>query len=63
MSPRGRSQTNSPSSCRASSVSPSPCTQTLKKARTFTDLTVGQEDDMASWLEANELIYNKKVSA
>ena len=51
MSPRGRSQTNSPSSCRASSVSRSPCTQPLKKAKTFTDLTVGQEDDMASWLE------------
>ena len=63
MSLRGRSQTNSPSSCRASSVQRSSCTQPLKKAKTFTDLTVSQEDDMASWLEANEMIYNKKVSA
>ena len=54
MSPRGRSQTNSPSSCRASSVSRSPCTQPRKKAKTFTGLTVGQEDDMASSPEANE---------
>ena len=29
----------------------------------FTDLTVVQEDGMASWLEPNELIYNNKVTA
>ena len=38
MSPRGRSQTNSPSSCRAWSVSRSPCTQPLKEVKTFTSM-------------------------
>uniref|UniRef100_K1PYZ7 MADF domain-containing protein n=1 Tax=Magallana gigas TaxID=29159 RepID=K1PYZ7_MAGGI len=34
-----------------------------KKAKTTTDLTVTQEQDMASWLEVNDLIYNKKLNA
>lgn len=37
-------------------------TQPQKKAKTTTDLTVTQED-MASWLEVNDLIYNKKLNA
>lgn len=38
-------------------------TQSQKKAKTTTDLTVTQEEDMASWLEVNDLIYNKKLNA
>lgn len=38
-------------------------TQPQKKAKTTTDLTVTQEQDMASWLEVNDLIYNKKLNA
>ncbi len=62
-SPRRTSRANSPSSCRASSKSRSPPAHPHKKAKTYTDLTFAQEDDMASWLELNELLYNKKVSA
>ena len=38
-------------------------TQQQKKLKTMTDLTVAQEEDMASWLEENELLYNKKLNA
>lgn len=38
-------------------------TQPQKKAKTTTDLTVTQEENMASWLEVNNLIYNKKRNA
>lgn len=41
----------------------SPSTQPQKKAKTLPDLTAAQEDDLASWLEVNDLIYNKKVIA
>ena len=55
-------ETSQPSS-RSSSRSQSPSVRPSKKAKTFTDLTTNQEDDMASWLEVNELIYNKKLNA
>ena len=29
----------------------------------MTDLTMAQEEDMASWLEENELLYDKKLNA
>ena len=38
-------------------------TQSHKKAKTVTDLTVAEEEDMASWLEENELLYNKHINA
>lgn len=38
-------------------------TQPQKKAKTTTDLTDTQEENMASWLEVNNLIYNKKLNA
>lgn len=38
-------------------------THPQKKAKTTTDLTVTQEEDMASWREVNDLIYNKKLNA
>ena len=55
-------ETSQPSS-RSSSRPQSPSVWPSKKAKTFTDLTTNQEDDMASWLEVNELIYNKKLNA
>ena len=54
-------ETSQPSS--RSSRSQSPLVWPSKKAKTFTDLTTNQEDDMASWLEVNELIYNNKLNA
>lgn len=47
------------STSRSTSHSP---TQPQKKAKTITDLTIDQEEDMASWLEENELLYNKKLN-
>ena len=63
---RGTSRASSPSASVASSSqsrSHSPSTQPQKKAKTYTDLTVAQEENLASWLEENEVIYNKKLTA
>ena len=46
----------------SNSISQSP-TQPQKKAKTVTDLTVAQEEDMVLWLQENELLYNKKINA
>ncbi|KAL5018596.1 hypothetical protein ScPMuIL_004318 [Solemya velum] len=39
-----------------------PSSQPQKKAKTVTDLTAVQADDLASWIEMNVLIYNKKLN-
>ena len=62
MSLRGRSQTNSPSSCRPSFRIAQPLHPATEEGQNL-HRPNGREDDMASWLEANEMIYNKKVSA
>jgi len=40
----------------------SPNAQPKKKQKRIADLSIPQEEDMASWLESNELMYNKKLN-
>ena len=65
-SPQDEAGSPLPPASRASSpsnsVSNSP-TLPQKKAKIVTDLTLAQEEDMALWLQENELLYNKKLTA
>lgn len=63
MSTVSRSESSTPTVSRSESPTQPPNSpQIKKKCRIITDFTTEQEIDLASWIQDNEIFYNKKLN-